>query len=74
MRWRITIAVYPHSTGNGQDEDRKAAGVEDEDRYFYVNAHDFDEAAKMARCYSDGVKSHPMVWEAPIMGVHKRIP
>jgi hypothetical protein len=28
MRWRIAIATWPHSTGNGQDADRKAAGAE----------------------------------------------
>jgi len=73
-RWRITIHIAPHSTGNGQEADRKAAGAEDGDRYFYVDAQNFDEAAKMAHCYSEGVKSHPMVWEAPIMGVHRYDP
>ena len=71
MRWRITIAVYPHSTGNGQDADRKAAGAEDGDRYFYIDADNFRDAAKMAGCYSEAIKSHPAVWEAPIMGVHR---
>jgi len=71
MRWRITIAIYPHSSGNGQDADRKAAGAEDGDRYFYVEANDFKEASRMAECYSEGVKANPAVWEAPIMGVHR---
>ncbi len=71
MRWTITIAVCPHSTGNGQDADQKAAGAEDGDRHFYVDADDFDEAAKYARCFSEGIESHPMVWKAPVMGVHR---
>lgn len=69
MYWRITIAIYPHSTGAGQEADRKAAGAEDGLRYFCVEAQDFRDAAKMAKCYSAGIKSHPAVWEAPIMGV-----
>jgi hypothetical protein len=72
MRWRITIAVYPHSTGNGAEADKKAAGAEDGDHYFYVHADDFSTAAKMAECFSDGVASHPAVWKAPIMGVHRQ--
>ena len=71
MRWRIIIAVYPHSTDKGQDADKKAAGAEDGDKYFYVNAGDFDDVVKMARCFSEGIESHPAVWKAPIMGVHR---
>ena len=70
MRWRIIIAVWPHSTGNGRESDLEAAGVKDGDLYFYVDAEDFAEAAKMAHCYSEGVRSHPAVWKAPIKGVH----
>jgi hypothetical protein len=72
MRWKITIAVYAHSTGNGAVADKKAAGAEDGDHYFYVDADDFRTAAKMAACFSEGVKSHPMVWEAPIIGVNRQ--
>lgn len=71
MRWRITIAVWPHSTGNGTASDKKAAGAEDGDRYFYVEAEDFRDASRLAFAYSEGVKSHPAVWQAPIMGVHR---
>jgi hypothetical protein len=71
VRWRITIATWPHSTGNGKEADRKAAGVMDGDRYFYVEAEEFRDAVKMAECYSEGIASHPAVWRAPIMGVHR---
>lgn len=71
MRWRISIATYAYSTGNGSEADKKAAGAEDGDRYFYVDAQDFREAVKMAGCYSEAIKSHPAVWEAPIMGVNR---
>jgi hypothetical protein len=71
QRWRITIAVWPHSTGNGQEADLKAAGADDGDRYFYVTAEDFGMAAKMADCFSQGIKSHPAVWEAPIIAINR---
>lgn len=71
MRWRISIAIYAHSTGNGAEADKKAAGADEGDIYFYVDAQDFKEASKMAQCFSDGVRANPAVWEAPIMGVHR---
>ena len=74
MRWRITIVIYPHSTGNGQEADRKAAGTDGGDHYFYVDAEDFKEAVKMASCYVAALQSHPAVWQTHIMGVHRLIP
>ncbi len=71
FRWRITVTIYPHSTGNGQEADLKAAGGADGDRYFYVDADSFEEAVKMATCCARGVEAHPAVWKAPIMGVHR---
>ncbi len=73
-RWRITVTIYPHSTGNGREADLKAAGGEHGDHYFYVDAESFEEATKMAACYSKGIEAHPMVWKAPIMGVHRYQP
>lgn len=67
-RWRITIQAWPHSTGNGQDADQKAAG--DRERYFYVNAESIRDAMKMAECFAQGMEHNPAVWHAPIMGVH----
>lgn len=71
MRWRITIAVWPHSTGNGNAADKKAAGAENGDLYFYVDAECFREASRLAECYAEGVQSNPSVWKAPVMGVHR---
>lgn len=67
-RWRITVEAWPFSTGKGRDADQKAAG--DRTHYFYVNADDIEEAMKMARCFSEGMKRNPAVWMAPIFGVH----
>ena len=67
-RWRITIQVWPYSTGRGADEDQKAAG--ERVRYFYVNAHDIRDAMKMAQCFAEGIETSPAVWKAPIYGVN----
>jgi hypothetical protein len=67
-RWRITIEAWPHSTGNGQEADQKAAG--DREHYFYVDADDIGAAMKMARCYAEGMERNPAVWRPPITGVH----
>ena len=67
-RWRITIRAWPHSTGNGQEADQKAAG--DPEHYFYVDANNIREAMKMAECFAHGMERNPAVWQAPIMGVH----
>ena len=66
-RWRITIQVWPHSTGAGQEADQKAAG--ERVLYFYVNANDMGEAYKLARCFAQGVEANPAVWKAPIFGI-----
>jgi hypothetical protein len=68
-RWRITIEVHPHSTGNGAEADRKAAGADDGAHHFYVDADTIREAMKMAECFAEGMKRNPAVWEAPIRGV-----
>jgi hypothetical protein len=68
-RWLIVIEAWPHSTGAGQAADQEAAG--ERTRYFYVDANSFDDAAKLARCFADGVGSHPRVWEAPIVSVSR---
>lgn len=67
-RWRITIEVWPHSTGGGKEADQKAAG--DSPRYFYVDAEDFEAVCLMARCFAEGIRTNPAVWHAPIRGVH----
>jgi hypothetical protein len=70
MRWRITIEVWPHSTGKGAAADRQAAG--EREQYFYADARDVDEAFGMARCFEEGVCANPAVRGAQILGVHRR--
>lgn len=72
MRWRITIELWPHSTGNGAEADQKAVG--DREHYYYVDAYDISEALKFAHAFSDGACLSPAVWKAPIMGVHRYVP
>lgn len=67
-RGRITIQAWPHSTGRGADVDQKEAG--EREHYFYVDADDIRAAMKMATCFQQGMERNPMVWHAPIMGVH----
>lgn len=71
MRWRVTISVWPYSTGKGQAVDKAAAGAAEGDLYFYCDAENFRDAVKFAECFARGVKANPAVWEAPIMGVHR---
>lgn len=66
-RWLITIEAWPHSTGNGQTADQAAAG--DRVQSYCVNARDIAEALYLANCIVKGMKSNPMVWEAPITGI-----
>jgi hypothetical protein len=67
-RWRITIVVWPHSTGKGREADQEAAG--DREQEFWVDALDIEDAMRMARCFAEGLERNPAVWQAPIMGVH----
>lgn len=69
MRWRITIEVWPHSTGKGAELDQEAAG--EREQYFYADARDIDEAFGMARCFEEGVCANPAVRGAAIVGVHR---
>ena len=70
MRWKIAIEAWPHSTGNGNEADKKAAGADEGAHYFYVDADDIHEAMKMARCLAKGIERNPAVWKAPIFGVY----
>lgn len=66
-RWKITIQAWPHSTGNGQLNDQKAAG--DRSREFEIRASDMAEAFRHAQSIALGIKSNPMVWQAPIRAI-----
>ena len=67
-RWKIAIEAWPHATGKGAEADQAAAG--ERTNYFYVDAEEIAEAVTMARCFAEGMMRNPMVWQAPIVGVH----
>jgi hypothetical protein len=68
-RWRITIEAWPHSTGNGQDEDQKLAG--ERIQHYTVRGVSIDEALEAAKHIATGMRSNPMVWRAPITEIVK---
>ena len=68
-RWIVTIEVWPHSTGNGNEADQKAAG--NRVNTFAVDADCMREAVKLANAIAQGMEAHPMVWRAPITGIVK---
>lgn len=74
MRWKIAVEAWPHSTGNGDEADKKAAGADEGAHFFYVDAGDIDEAMRMARCFAEGIERNPAVWKAPILGVYVERP
>ena len=65
--YRITIRVWPHSTGAGKDADQKAVG--DEEQRFIVSAADFDDAVRQSKLLARGIEVNPMVWKAPIHSI-----
>jgi hypothetical protein len=70
-RWKIAIEIRPHSTGAGAEVDKQAAGFADGPAYFYVTATDIEEALRYAKCFAEGIESHPRVWMAQIVGIVK---
>lgn len=68
-RWMVTIEAWPHSTGNGNQADQKAAG--DRVQNFAVRAIDASEALKCAELIAQGMRTNPMVWRAPITAIVK---
>lgn len=71
-KWNVTIESWPHSTGNGADKDQQAAG--ERTRVIVVDAEDIEGALKAAKIFVEGMKTNPMVWQAPIMSITKARP
>lgn len=67
MIWRVTIEVWPHSTSNGQVNDQAAAG--DRVREFKIESPGIAVAYQAACHIAEGIRSHPMVWTAPIIAI-----
>jgi hypothetical protein len=66
-RWLITIEAWPHSTGNGQEADQKAAGPRKND--FVVRAEGMQSAFEAAEQIAMGMRVNPMIWRAPIVSI-----
>lgn len=69
-RWKVTIAAWPHSTGEGRDTDQRAAGERSKD--YVVRAMDFQGAVVLAEAIAMGVRANPAVWRAPIEAIVKQ--
>ena len=65
--YKILIAAWPYSTGNGSKVDYERAGPEK--REFIVNCRDFDDAVCAANLLVDGIKSSGHVYAAPIRSI-----
>lgn len=65
--WEIHVEVWPHSSGNGRENDQKAAG--DRKQTYTVRADSIDDALKLAKAFKAGLECGPMVWQAPIMSI-----
>jgi hypothetical protein len=62
--WRATIEVWPHSTGNGREADQAACGPRRREITF--NAESARDALRLAELVSEGIRTNPMVWQAPV--------
>lgn len=62
--WKVSMNVWPHSTGDGQEKDR--AKVTPLTRDFDIRATDFNDAVNQAKLLQRGVASAEWVWQAPI--------
>lgn len=67
--WKVTIEAWPHQTGEGRDEDQKAAG--ERSANYTVRAVDMGDALKAAEYIAMGVRANPRVWRAPITAIVK---
>lgn len=65
--WKITVEVWPHSTGEGAEIDQAACGPRTQCRD--VKADDIGEAIEKAILFAAGVCTNPRVWQAPIRTV-----
>lgn len=63
MRWKITVNVWPHSTGRGQDIDQAAAGAREQS--FTIDGDEFAAAYKAAKFIVVGIEASPARLESP---------
>ncbi|KAB2751818.1 hypothetical protein [Brucella anthropi] len=68
-QYKGIVHVWPYSTGRGQDVDQKEAG--ERVREIVVNAQHIGEALEKIELYREGIKTGPMVWEAPIISIEQ---
>jgi hypothetical protein len=69
--WHAEIHVWPYSTGNGRENDQKAAG--ERVQKITVHADDIASALKMVQLFANGIETGPMVWQAPIVSIARGI-
>ena len=69
MKWEITIEAWPHSNGQGADKDQEACGPRSQ--VFHTRAETIDQALVHAHMAAAGMKTNPMMWQAPIMSVRR---
>jgi hypothetical protein len=62
-RWQITIQLLAFS-GHKIDDDHRT-------HHFYVDADEMHDAFKFAKCFQEGIKRDPRVWEADITAIVK---
>jgi hypothetical protein len=67
--YTVRIAIWPYSTGAGQEEDQKRAG--ERMAIFSVIADDFEKACAAAKLIVTGIKTNPAVWMAPIFSIER---
>ena len=68
-RWIVTIEAWPHSSGNGQENDQKAAGERTSN--YTVRAIDIAQALEFAEAIAMGMRHNTMVRRAPIVSIVK---
>lgn len=69
--WYVSLEVWPFSTGNGASADQQAVGCRR--RTITVQADDIKGALVLAEHYVRGVRTGPMVWQVPIMGISRTL-
>jgi hypothetical protein len=71
MQWKVTIEAWPHFTGQGREADQAKAGQRVQT--YRVGAVDIRRALLCAEHIASGMRSNPMVWQAPIMAIERVI-
>lgn len=72
ITWRGEVHVWPHSTGRGKSVDEEAVGGRV--RTIEVKAETIEQALNLVQLYREGIRTNPMVWQAPIFKVERISP